>query len=194
MHYARLCQQWEQPLLSLLSLFILYALCFNTRAHHVPLLLLAAVFMVGLASHARQDDSDIITFDTEAIPSEWLREGALHKMRRWRGMLGKASFVLGQVASRVERVSAAFNWTDGHLTLLVYGFLAAATSALTLLLYFVPAGVVVMLIGSAAMLDGLAHRTAALGAGPLHAAEDDRHAAADRAARRPHRPAQAHHR
>ncbi len=102
LHYARLCQQWESPLLSLLSLFILYALCFNTHAHHVPLLLFGATFLVGLASACRshENESDIITFDTEAIPSEWLKEGYMHKLRRWRGVLGRASFVLGQLASR----------------------------------------------------------------------------------------------
>ena len=31
LYYVRKAQQWDQPLLSLLSLFVLYALCFNTR-------------------------------------------------------------------------------------------------------------------------------------------------------------------
>ena len=155
LYYARLCQQWESPPLSLLSLLVLYALCFNTKPHHVPLLLFAAVFLIGLASHARTDDSDIITFDTEAIPSEWLKEGALHKLRRWRGVLGRASYVLGMVASRLEQISAAFNWSDAHLSLLVYGLLLAVTGSLSLLFYFVPVGVVVMAVGLAVMADGL---------------------------------------
>ena len=109
---------------------------------------------MGLASHQRQDNRDIITFDTEAIPSEYVGEGTVHKLRRYRGMLGRASFVLGQVASRLEQVIAAFNWTDGHLTLLVYGLLGGVAGAMTLLFYFVPVGVVVMVLGMGYMLDG----------------------------------------
>ena len=157
LHYSRLCQQWEYPPLSILAILILYAICFNTRAHHVPLLLFAAVFLIGLASASRshESESDIITFDTEAIPSEWLKEGYMHKFRRWRGVLGRASFVLGQIASRLEQVSAAFNWSDGHLSLLVYGLLGAVLAGLSLLFYFVPVGVVVMVLGCGWMLDGL---------------------------------------
>ena len=154
-YYARRLQRWDHPLLSLLALFILYALCFNTRPHHIPVLAFAAAFLMGLASHHRQDVRDIITFDTEAIPSEYVGEGTVHKLRRYRGMLGRASFILGSVASRAEKVIAAFNWTDGHLTLLVYGMLGALAAASTLLFYFVPVGVVVMAVGVAAMLDGL---------------------------------------
>ena len=157
LHYARLCQQWESPPLSIFSLLILYALCFNTHAHHVPLLVFAAIFLIGLASAYRspENESDIITFDTEAIPSEWLKEGYIHKLRRWRGVLGRASFVLGQLASGLEQLSGAFNWSDGHLSLLVYGMLGSVLAAMSLLFYLVPVGVVVMVVGCGWMADGL---------------------------------------
>lgn len=157
LHYARLCQQWESPPLSMFALLILYAICFNTHAHHVPLLIFAAIFITGLASAFRsnENESDIITFDTEAIPSEWLKEGYIHKLRRWRGVLGRASFVLGQIASRLEQLSGAFNWSDGHLSLLVYGMVGSVLAGMSLLFYFVPVGVVVMSLGSGWMLDGL---------------------------------------
>ena len=157
LHYARLCQQWESPPLSVFAILILYALCFNTHAHHVPLLVFAAIFLTGLASAFRspENESDIITFDTEAIPSEWLKEGYMHKFRRWRGVLGRASFVLGQIASRLEQLSAAFNWSDGHLSLLVYAMLGGVLASMSLLFYLVPVGVVVMVLGCGWMLDGL---------------------------------------
>ena len=157
LHYARLCQQWEYPLLSIFALLILYALCFNTRPHHVPLLVFAGLFLVGLASAFRshEGESDIITFDTEAIPSEWLKEGYIHKFRRWRGVLGRASFVLGQLASRLEQLSGAFNWSDQHLSTLVYALTGSMLTAMSLLFYFVPVGVVTMVLGCGWMLDGL---------------------------------------
>lgn len=156
--YLRSVIHWESPLLSLLSLFIYYGLCFNTRPHHLPLLFLFLLVLIGLASHHTHqatEEQSVIAWENESLPSEYAKEGALKKYKRWKGIIGRTTYVMGSLASRMEKMSNALAWTDPHLSAALYLLLLGCTIVLTVLLYFVHISVVIFAVGVAVMMRGL---------------------------------------
>jgi hypothetical protein len=140
---------WQYPPLSIGGLAAWIYLClYGALWLYIPVgvaLLLYGGHRSYKAREARR--AELISWDEDAAPDPNMPTAVIDKLKKVKDIIVKIQQLLGKVASNMERSSNTLNWTDKRITMMVSIFLIIGALPLSLLFYFVPLHLVILMVG-----------------------------------------------